>query len=263
MVEVSWGVQGVRILTYNILTGGSNGRLSMIQDVVRAVDPDVVCLQEANGFSADNDWLLQECGRQLEYPYYALAGCGTAGKDYSVVTYAHVPVLSESLPGFRHAGLLTHFDSWVLCNVLLSDKSDDERLKELSTLVKRCEGLNVVLVGDHNMLSPFDEYDPALPLTFNEKQSARFVRDGKLDFRAARFLARSQYKDVAQVLSQKQEWTVRTPMSQTLAHPLQARLDYVFVAAQLVPYVKSLEVLRNEKTAVASDHYPLVFDIDV
>ena len=191
----------MKVLTYNILTGGSDGRLSIIKDVVREVNPDVVCLQETNGFDVDNNQVLCAFGRELGFPYYALAKCGTAGKDYSVATFTRKSVWSESLPGFRHAGLLTHFDSGVvLCNVLLSSKSDDERLQELSGIVDLLEGKDALFVGDHNMLSPFDEYDAALPGTFNEQQSARFVYHGKLDFRAAGFLTCFGFRDVAQLL---------------------------------------------------------------
>ena len=42
----------LRIMTYNILTGGNHGRLGAIEAVIRMADPDVVGIEEANDIDA-------------------------------------------------------------------------------------------------------------------------------------------------------------------------------------------------------------------
>ena len=48
----------------------------------------------------------------------------------------------------------------------------------------------------------------------------------------------------------------------TTSHPA-ARVDYVFVTAELAPAVRSCEVFKPEMARFASDHFPVVCELDV
>ncbi len=255
----------MKLFTYNIFTGGQPDRLSLLQEAVHSADADIVCLQETNGFDAFDGAILRSFGNSLSYPYYAFAPCGTVGKDYSVSTYARLPIQhSEPVPGLRHAGLITCFPRGLaVCNVLLSHASENERLDELRRVTNLLAGYEQrIICGDHNMLSPWDAYVSSLPDTFNEQQRSRFTTNGNLEMRAASYMAAQGYRDAAQMANARGEWTVRTKGSTSEGHPLQARLDYVFLCPQLASRVKGMEVLRTELTDKASDHYPVLVAFD-
>ncbi len=251
----------MKLLTYNIFTGGQPDRLSLLQEAVHSVDADIVCLQETNGFDSFDGAILKSFGHSLGYKHYAFAPCGTAGKNYSVSTYARLPIQhSEPIPNLRHAGLITCFPRGLaVCNVLLSHASENERLDELRRVTNLLAGYERRLIcGDFNMLSPWDAYDSSLPDTFNEHQRSRFTTNGNLEMRASAYIAAQGYRDAAQIVEKKNEWTVRTKSSASEGHPAQARLDYVFVSPSLASQVKDMEVIKNELTDRASDHYPVM-----
>ncbi len=255
----------MKILTYNILNGGQPDRLPLILEVIASAQADIVCLQETNGFDALDRALLKSVAKVLDCPYYAFAPCETVGRNYSVSTYARLPIQQQvPLPAFQYAGIVTFFrDTLAVCNVLLSSTSDDERIGELRQATKAvASGEKRIICGDHNMLSSWDSYNPALPGTFNEKQCSRFTKAGTLEIRAAQFLAAAGYQDVAEIVGVKGEWTVRTRMSTAEGHPLQARLDYAFVSPSLAEKVRHLEVIRTPQTDCASDHYPVLVTFD-
>ena len=240
----------------------------LIQQIIASLQPDVLCLQETNGFDSLDQRLLKTFGHKLQYPYHAFSACGTQGKNYSVATYTRFPITRfETLPGFRHAGLITAIDTpkakVVVGNVLLSDKSDDERINELRIATNALESSeSKIICGDHNMLSSWDSYATFLVKTFNEKQRTRFTKEDRLDFRAAQYLATVDYKDVAEITRTKDAWTVRTKMSTAEGHPNCARLDYFFVSPSLVNKVRSLQTLRTTHTDRASDHYPVLLTLE-
>ncbi len=255
----------MKLLTYNILNGGQPDRLPLIREVVHSLDADIVCLQETNGFDALEGAILKSFGHSMGYHCHAFAPCGTLGKNYSVATYAKSPIISsEAIPGLRHAGQVVLLKGGLaVCNVLISHVSEDERLRELRLVANFLAPYeNKIICGDFNMLSPWDKYDPSLLDTFNEKQRSRFAAGGKLEFRAALYMAEQHYRDAAQIAGAKGEWTVRTKGSASEGHPLQARLDYVFVCNSLAPKVRSMEVIRAGLTDKASDHYPVLVDFD-
>src|SRR6266513_448029 len=72
----------MRVITYNIWNGGAE-RIGAIADVLRALDADVVALQEAND-RGNVELLAQRLGMELVY--------GEANSDYAVAWLSRLPV---------------------------------------------------------------------------------------------------------------------------------------------------------------------------
>ena len=66
--------------------------------------------------------------------------------------------------------------------------------------------------------------------------------------------------DVFQALKLPFVATVPTDCNADENHAFKARLDYVFVTANLVPYIVSASVIKDVLTNKASDHFPLTVD---
>ena len=54
-----------RLLSYNILDGAPGDRLDQVCEVILALQPDIVCLQECNGWQADGLRRFREVGERL------------------------------------------------------------------------------------------------------------------------------------------------------------------------------------------------------
>src|SRR5690349_19101636 len=88
----------MRVMSYNILKGGED-RLSLIGDVIRAQEPDVVALQEASD-CGNLEALARELGMQYVY--------GEANAKYSVAWLSRSPILHSAnhrSPAFRKTAL--------------------------------------------------------------------------------------------------------------------------------------------------------------
>ena len=82
----------MRIMTYNILDGAA-GRREAVVDTIRRADPDVLIINEANGFEANDNQVLHEFSAQIQLPYYHLEKCGD-GWIYHVAVFSRSPIVS-------------------------------------------------------------------------------------------------------------------------------------------------------------------------
>jgi exodeoxyribonuclease-3 len=142
--------------------------------------------------------------------------------------------------------------------------SPPDRLKELKEIVRyfgpneRC-----VVIGDLNSLSPHDNVRlDQVP----KNERSRFTVDGKISTQVIEGLEAAGLVDAFRLKhptpSIAADQTVGTKISTDPAHakaPL--RLDYILVSKNLVDAVDSVEVIHNEQTNKASDHFPLVMDL--
>ena len=173
----------MKIMTFNILTGGTNedgSRIEFIKEAISEVSPDFLALQEANGFERDNNRLLKEMSQHIGLPYYALSdgliedrGFSSSRiqsevRRYHLATLSRYPFKSRyvySQADFAIAPpLCTVIDSFVgelsICNIHLDTWSEDKRLKELEVILKDgAEYENRILLGDLNSVSDDDNYD--------------------------------------------------------------------------------------------------------
>jgi exonuclease III len=115
-------------------------------------------------------------------------------------------------------------------------------------------------MGDMNSLSPDDGYDQAIIRGFNDMQLKKFTTDGELRFDAILKILSTEYTDSAVKLKKNKEYTVPTTINEHSAHS-NMRLDYVFLSQSLVSYIQDYKVVKNKLTDRASDHYPVVVEL--
>jgi exodeoxyribonuclease-3 len=248
-------------MTYNIFDGGE-GRMDLITAAVVQESPDVLVINEANNFLANDGKLAKQFSKDTKLPFYEIA---PTEWGYDVAVFSKLPFKkTHVLMPNRRAAVSVQIDSPMgLLSIIgahLNPESEDVRLPEIKTIVddqKMFE--NRIIMGDLNALSRMDDYRPEIISRFNEKQMTKFTRNGKSRFEVVDELIKAGYHDAAYPEHNK-ETTVPTPSNKDIAHT-DLRLDYIFLSESLLSHVIDYKVVKNETTDKGSDHYPVLISI--
>jgi exodeoxyribonuclease III len=244
----------LRLLTYNIRHGGI-GRADAIAHVIGECHADVVLLQEATDPAT--------VGRIA-----AAAGMAEwrAFMRQSLAFMSRRPVASfESIrPRIsRHAfiDVVPAGERVRIFGVHLSAVhaawTERRRVLELRALLRSIarhqDGFHV-LAGDFNTLAPGEVLDAKLlPLRL---RSLLWLSGGRIRWRTIQTVLDAGYVDAFRRQHPADPGaTLPTPMPHV-------RLDYVFVPHAYADRVVSCDVVRHPAAAAASDHFPVVADLD-
>lgn len=241
----------LRIVSYNIRFGGGR-RLERIAEAIRAIDPDVVVLQEATNPVAV-DRLAALSG--LAHPV-CRSGHSVAALSRWPVRHAwHDPPRARSFLEFeapesdlRFFGL--HFPSG------LSRRGENARLQHVHALLAvagpRADA-RTILIGDLNSVGPGDEPLVAR-MPFWLRLLLRF--DGGIRTEALERLAVAGWADAFRRLHPDEPG-----FTLPATHP-RVRLDYALVPDPVLPRIRRCEPVPNDpRTPPGSDHLPLLVEI--
>ncbi len=274
----------MRIATYNIQywTG-----MDRVQDpertlaVVREINPDVIALQEVvHPLTTDEKTsplarLAAELG--AEYRFAEIWPAGTLkhiAQPLGLALLSRYPILahaSHKLPSrppdpprrLLEARLLLPDDRYLtVYTTHLEWRWEDvrhEQVKALLLWTTRDRGKPHVLLGDFNSVHPAD-------IARVEAEGVKwedFVRQVQEEFPQAPLtpktipsLLKAGYVDAFQAVGTGDGRTYTTA-APTL------RLDYCFLDASLQPVLRHAQRWTSEGARVASDHYPVVVDLDL
>jgi endonuclease/exonuclease/phosphatase family metal-dependent hydrolase len=241
----------VRVLSYNILKGGED-RLPLIRDVIRAQEPDVVALQEAND-RGNLEALAHELGMQYVY--------GEANAKYSVAWLSRLPIVRSANhrhPDFRKTALEVVVE-WGgaplrLFNVHLKAKIDGEeqRVREVAALLEivgDAARQPHLVVGDFNALAPGDTYRPEGSVS-QETAVWAPIAYGAPRLALPPILA-AGYVDCYRSLHRDHTgYTCRTEGPSV-------RIDYCFAPPGMIERLRGCDVVDGAGAIPASDHFPV------
>ncbi|MEO7190722.1 MAG: endonuclease/exonuclease/phosphatase family protein [Vicinamibacterales bacterium] len=244
----------LRILSYNICRGG-RGREDRIAQVIGATDADLVVLQEAT--SAE---VVARIAARLGYAQHG------ARPGESLAFISRLPVAHHAWHKprrSRHAFLeiVPVGDAFRVFGLHLSAVhaawTERRRVRELRALVQAIgqhqHGFHMLL-GDFNTLAPNEPLNVwALPARL---QVLVWMSGGRIRWRTIQSILDAGYVD---------GFRMRHPDVQGLTFPTwspHVRLDYAFVPTPFVSRLLSCEVVRDPATRDASDHFPLLSEID-
>jgi exodeoxyribonuclease III len=262
----------LRVMTYNIKNGGWDGRhrhrLADVVEVIRAAAPDVLALQELRGFtpSAGTPDLAAALGLRA---YLARSWFGqpvavlvrpaarvtAAGAVHRPFHHAAVRVTLDTAAGPLHV-IGTHLHPyWGL-----------RRLVEagwLASAFRRYRDGLALLLGDLNTLDPWTDHQATI-----ERLSARYrrrhlrARATAVDSRAIARLDRAGLVDLFRRAGRGEPQTVPTRHGGG-AEFSGMRLDYIFGTPPVAARVRWCEVPRGGALERASDHYPVLAELDL
>ncbi len=244
-------------MTYNIYEGGK-GRLPNIIKVIIAEAPDFLTINEANLFSSQKK--LKEFSQAIRMPYCQISFSGE--EDYHVAVFSKQQFMKgDNIEPLKRAGVMavlsTGFGDVSFVGTHLVPDTERKRLPELDLIFsQQSRYQHKVLMGDMNSLSLHDGYKADRIKKFNKIQIRKFTENGKLCYNAVKKIEAASYRDTAVLLKKNHIYTAPTSIVEDKAHS-DMRLDYIFVSPSLVGYIKSYEVVKNNVTEKASDHYPV------
>jgi len=259
----------LRVMTYNILEGAKD-RLDVVAAVVRAADPDVLGVTEANGF--DDAKRLRDV--EKAFGMKAVLGRAKSGFHVAIFTKSAWTVESsgpEFYP-FFHAALWAklrldkdrHFTAVV---AHLNPFSPDERLAEVRALCRHAApGEKAVLMGDFNCMAPGDDIDASV-LELPRNILARFIKEAgdpvEFDRREIALAEWAGFEDVYRKLQPKKPgWTLMTTRFGAALRS-RMRIDYLLATSGLARRAVTAEVIETHESRRASDHYPLMAEFDL
>lgn len=252
-------------MTYNILDGGDD-RIGIISEIINQAAPDYLTINEANGFEAGNQQRLRYLSEQTGLPYYHLSLSGSQAYHVAVLSKYPFKVVEELKPLIR-AGIATVVNAesgeMSIVGAHLAPYTEELRIPEIELIVKHQAKYNHrILMGDMNSLSPQDGYSEKIIDNFNETQLNKFTSDSKLRFNVVQKLLDSGYVDCGVLLGAEKTPTAPTASNEDDSHA-NMRLDYIFVSEALRENVKTYQVVKNDYAEQASDHYPVIVELEV
>lgn len=292
----------IRVLSWNILEGGSDGRLDGILQLARSVRPDVVGFQECNGWHVRGEKILRRAARELgmaAFPFWTTSG--------------FQPVLLTRLDGAR---AVPHDDQdrfslgyqevvlplagsrkWHYFHTHLNPFSEEVRLAEIRIIARamaphRSEFCS--LAGDLNCLAPGERYfgmrtRPRMRVALNKSPFFRLKFDFcglnglcgygsveepnawmRVPYRTRRLVEHAELRTDVYLHLKRAGWVdafrrlhPREPGFTLPTNMPSVRIDYVWLSPSLARRLVRCEVLYGRRILKSSDHCPILWEIDV
>lgn len=179
-----------------------------------------------------------------------------------------------------HHGLLRGKICGIYVYVIHFHPRHFERRIEEARLLKKDVALlpesdpRIVLVGDFNGFSPADkayydndkELEPFFTMLDQRHPGSRHLNEGKLDYGGLEEILNAGYVDlVARFRPADAPFvgTFPTELCREENHGTDRRIDYILVSSNLAESARSATIVRDETTAMLSDHYPVVAELDL
>lgn len=244
-----------RLLTYNIMRGGQ-GREAAMAAVVNACRPDLVLLQEAR-MPAVVEQVAAATG-MAQWGAHAGESLGFMSRQRVRSVEWTRPRVSrhafiDILPGgadIRVFGL--HLSA---VHAAWTERRRSFELRALLSSITAHQHAPHVLAGDFNTLAPGELLDVRkLP---RRLKALVWLSGGRIRWRSIQIVLDAGYVDAYRRIC---------PTGSADTFPTwdpHVRLDYVFLPPGLAPYLRACEIVKTPDTAAASDHFPLLAEIDL
>jgi exodeoxyribonuclease-3 len=245
----------LRLLTYNIRRGGL-GRESALADVIRAAGADLVVLQEAT-----RPGVIASLARACDMPHWG----AQTGKSLGFMSRIAIGERAWHQPrGSRHAFLEVALAGspvrvfGVHLAAVHAAWTERRRVRELRALLaaiqQHQEGLHV-LAGDFNTLAPGELLDlRQLPYRL---RTLVWLSGGRIQWQTIREVLAARYVDAFRALHPEERGVTFPTWGPHI------RLDFVFLPEAFAARVRECRVFSSAAASKASDHFPLMADIDV
>jgi endonuclease/exonuclease/phosphatase family metal-dependent hydrolase len=253
----------MRFMTYNILNGGQE-RQAVLLEVIGAAAPDVLALQECNGFELEDARVLRAWEAALGMR--ALLAPSDSGDHVALFARAaewrDERVLRAGMARAAAIATLTLHGQTVAAAALHLDPFDpDARRAEATRVVAALPaGVPAVIMGDLNAVSPRD-VRRMQPEAWPERYRTRHgLARGAIDTQAIAALEAAGFVDLGAAGASGPALTRPTRLYADRDVPAQ-RLDYIFATRALAPRLRAAGVIDDRRTQQASDHLPVFADV--
>lgn len=262
----------LRIISYNVWYGFTQvpERKKNWIAWMNAQHPDIVSLQELNGYSPEN---LAEDALSYGHQYSVLLkeeGFPTGITSRFPITDVHR--VSE---GFHHGLLRVRIEGIYFYVIHLHPSDWGKRKSEINLILKDISALpsgsEIILAGDFNTFSPLDAVyysHGRLEPFFNERDllyGEKNLNNGHLDYSVIQEVLDAGLIDLEARMRKASygfSGSFPTLIEKEGEHGDRRRLDYVFSSNNLATKVTRAEIISNDSTLILSDHLPVLVDIE-
>ncbi|MCX8239315.1 MAG: endonuclease/exonuclease/phosphatase family protein [Akkermansiaceae bacterium] len=251
----------LKVLTHNVWYGFTQGKPERHQDFrdwVKAQTPDIVALQELNGY---NEEKLKADAASWGHEYFVLLK--TNGFPTGITSNKPITKITRQLDGFHHGLLKATTHGHPVYVIHLHPSNWKTRIQEINTIVKLTEK-NAIILGDFNTFSKRDKpvYDSGQLVPFfsnrDKAMGEKNLKEGALDYEVISKIEFAGFVDIVDKLRKSFGGTFPTKLRAHENHGDHRRLDYIFVSKEMAKKCTSASVIDNQITQMLSDHLPLV-----
>lgn len=259
----------MRLMTYNILEGGrSHGdRLDAVTGIIAENAPDVLALNECNGFLDDGGRTTYELERQLGMR--SLIAETRTGFHVALFVRGHDILEAHPMVDWFHHGALRvklrlGQEEITVMTTHLCPYSSESRVREAQYLASHVRDEHVVVMGDMNAISRHDVERMAIDQMLPYRKSRHVIPGTETpDTRAMDIFESAGLVDLWQSAHPgKDGATLPTPLTDDSSRP-ELRVDYILGTPALQKKLTDCNVLVTEATKAASDHFPIVADLSL
>lgn len=262
----------LKILTWNTLFAGRDGgddrRAQAQVQQINDLKPDVFLMQEAKGFDANGAAWLYALEQQIGMRGF-LAAAPRTGQNLAIFIREPLRPLSFEVDGahFHHALATLKVEApgseqpITFISAHLCPNSPEVRLREAAYLAVHAAPDKLTLItGDFNSASPHDPEPEDWP-TLAPHHRARYLADDLrgIDRRVLAHLEAAGWVDLGHRLDGAKVPTVAYQDVEFAT----MRCDYLLASKALASRAHSYQVIRNDFTDAASDHYPVLATFEV
>jgi gluconolactonase len=267
----------LRVITHNVWYGFNKKAEPRHENWLRWMAdqaPDVVALQELNGYTAER---LGREAKAWGHDFSVLLK--TEGFPTGLTSRYPITDVKRILDAMHHGLLRCRIRGVWFYVVHFHPSNYARRVEEVAVLADDIRSLpdddpQIVLAGDFNGFSPIDRasYEMGSELVdffemLDTRDGAMNLNNGRIDYGGIEAVLTLGFVDtVGHFRKQNEQPFVGTFPAKLVSdenHGTDRRIDYIFVSSNMVGRVESADVLRDPVTERLSDHIPVIATVRV
>lgn len=263
----------LKLISYNVYWGmkqDTTANKSQFAEWIRRQDPDIIALQEMNGFTQQE---LQKLAESYGHPYAFIVREPFADGSISfpVAITSKYPIVNvhRVVENCVHGFIVAEIEGFHFVVTHLHPFSSEKRGYEidqiLATVKSKPADWKWLLMGDLNSVSSLDrvEYDNNLLRDFiredrkKRPHNMNLGADDELDYTIQQKILDFGFVDVFKYFHPQFEASAPTKLFYDQSkHPL--RYDYLYAGSNMKDDLVKSEIMKDDFTDVYSDHYPIL-----
>jgi endonuclease/exonuclease/phosphatase family metal-dependent hydrolase len=261
----------LKIMTYNVLYGfNHHQRIPLAADWINKQNPDVLALQELNGF---NEQKLSDIAAQWNHNHAVILK--EQGFPVGLTSKTPIKVLEKRTEGFTHGYMHCNTAGIDFLVVHLDPHNYLQRQKEADMIVAKAKKLladnkRMVVMGDFNSFSSSDKERLDQKPELQESQKKRKnLNNGQFDYSVMERFEKSGLIDICDKYlpaTDAGRFTFPTKSMEGGRKPedqmkFARRIDYIFLSQNLAKQCDKVFIPREDAQDSISDHFPVIITL--
>lgn len=256
----------MRVLSYNILEGmvkDTTPGKKVFVEWVKAQRPDIVALQECNGFTQKS---LEELAASYGHPYAVIV----KENGYPTGLTSRFPIagIQKINENMTHGFIMAKTGGFNIVVLHLNPHKHKKRRAEIAQVIAnidlQADRKNYLIMGDFNSLSPLDR-ERIEKSDYLARQKAAMAKrpvldnlaeGGVIDYEVQQAMLTAGFTDAGHVYDAREKQRTGKGVIAT-----NSRIDYVYMSGDLKKKIIRCAFIYDPFTAVHSDHRPIILEL--